>query len=481
MHNFTARTVRILTFVSTAVILITSAQLSWPSEEGSFYSIFVESFATSEAAAKRVYKLQNEGYGAFVRYQSTPGERRSYRVYIGRFAEESSARNRISDLADSGISGNFAVVKLPDLSLGKIFSNDSVQQTEAPFSPNTAMEKKAVETNTPAGLHPPRHQASYYLHVGSYLNYNDLRYEMERLQKHDLDPFWIRGFDHGLTWFRLYIGGYPDLTSAENAGDRLIQKKIIPLYTVDNTPSIKAPQFRPDEKPAYNQSSMRVSKANVLPPPAKEGMENTIAKIDAEEPETVSSPAFSTPLSKRSSHVYSDESDFSIGIRASQYSVPEIDDFTITRSDSNGTDRWYIDGKYTVGVSLPASLRINRFLRLEGCPEFSDTGVLNTFFLSLRPKVYYTLPSGIEPFMSAGLVYGVFDWQGPPGDFDDAVGLEVGFGFNYLLSHFSIGADVSYRNIAFTYNPPEDENVVSSSSEIDFSGYSISLFLEYRF
>jgi opacity protein-like surface antigen len=301
---------------------------------------------------------------------------------------------------------------------------------------------------------------------------------MERLQTYDLYPFWIRGFDHGLTWFRLYLGGYPDLTSAENAGDRFIQKKIIPLYTVDNTPSIKAPQFKANEKPAYNQSPARISEPDVSSSSttmAVAGQE--IAETDAAAPNSDVTP----PLYKRNSDIYFNESGLSIGIRASQYSVPEIDDFTITRSDSNGNELWYIDGKYTVGISLPVSLRINRFLRLEGCPEFSDTGVLNTFFLSLRPKLSYTLPNGIEPFMNIGLVYGVFDWQGPPGDFDDGVGWEAGFGVNYPLSRFSVGGDVSYRNIKFTYNPPAEQSIISSSSDVDFSGYAISLFLEYRF
>lgn len=500
MLEFAVQTVRILTLASIGIILVFSAEPSWASENGNFYSIFVESFSTGEDAAKLVHTLQNKGYAAFVRYQSTTEEKSDYRVYIGKFTDKSQARDQINELVNSSVSGYYTIVELSELALQKIPSEYLQQEVDAVSSQNADSEKEEVKNDVPTTGKSNVKQTSYSLHIGSYLDYNYLKYEMERLQKHGLNPFWMRGFDHGLTWFRLYLGSYPDLISAENAGDMLIQKRIVPLYTVDSDPGIQMPPSKGDEKSIdTNQLPPGDSKMTQLPLPAEEDdeelsvenddgkttIEDSDAKdsaiIDAEVPDTENPQPSDSPPGTESGKLFPDTLNLSAGIRLSQHFVPEIDDFTITKTDNGLTERWYIDGENTVGVSLPVSVRINRFLSLEGYPEFSDTGVLNTFYFSLHPKVNYTLSNGIEPFAIAGLLYGVFDWQGPPGDFDDAFGWEVGFGVNYLRAPLRFGADILYRNIAFTYNSPGDQSVFSSSDQIDFSGYSISASLEYLF
>ncbi len=84
-------------------------------------------------------------------------------------------------------------------------------------------------------------------------------------------------------------------------------------------------------------------------------------------------------------------------------------------------------------------------------------------------------------YLKGGVVYGDFNWNGPPVDFEDDYGLEAGFGVNLLRSRIKVGLDLLYRNIEFDYSAQGISGVSSNSSSIYFSGFSISGSIRYFF
>ncbi len=467
MEQQMMRTVKILTYLLMAVssLLFCPQARSWAGAE--FYSIHVESFSTAKEAALMVDRLKSKGYTAFRQYHLIASDNLHYGVYVGKFNDQSAARDRINNLLNSDIPGYYTIVTLPS-------------ENTSPPAGNTNELIKSLVPPQPADNKKPSQNSVYFLHIGSYLDYESAKKELERLEKHDLNPFLKRAFDRGLVWYRIYIGAYGDAANAQKAGNGLVEKEVIPLYAIDYVPNLidrsadnLQNQFRQKEPPSPTPPANG--------PPSPSSKNNVMASAESRSSNDSIPRAVSPPVFRETASAKADRYRWTIGLRMGPYLMPDLDEFTITRSTETMTQEWHIDGQTGWRLALPASLRLNRHFSIEGGIELVPADKMGISFFTLDPKLCFPLPSGRQAYLKAGMVYGMFDWSDAPGRFDNAFGWETGGGIEYVVSAFRFGAEFLYRDLKCPYSPPGDQNIVSHKKEVDLSGYSLSISLEYLY
>jgi hypothetical protein len=158
----------------------------------------------------------------------------------------------------------------------------------------------------------------------------------------------------------------------------------------------------------------------------------------------------------------------SIGIRAGINTTPNVRDLIILRSGA--IYQWEFKQQRYM-ATLISSLNLTDHLSLEGGFGRALATDLDYWFLSLGPRFYPVHYKAFSPYLRAGVLWGSLSWDEIPGDFEESFGFEGGVGLEYFINRCRLGAEMSYRNVKFQYNPPP--GVLSNQDNIDFSGFSI--------
>ncbi|WP_028314234.1 SPOR domain-containing protein [Desulfatibacillum aliphaticivorans] len=492
--NFAASIIGVLAAIA---ILLLSPQLLMCAGANTFYSIHIASYKSSDAADEFIFQLKNKGLDAFQKYEAIPGKGNWYRVYIGEYADSASAKKMMLSFKADGISDYYSVTEmledhqkdkkpleaesLPQTTVNTMPSEsrqinkdaafgagEQAAALQAPLGSDSSGQTSMEKHNNAAGDY-----VFYSVHIASFRSSDAADAFVYNLRAKGLDAFQKRQTapDRG-NWYMVFVGEYADSVSAKEMMHTLKADGMWGYYSVTKM-FAQNPKGKNITPPPLVAMSQPQAAANSSPA--------EIQEVRKEDPNVeVSSPAHDGGFEKKQKAVDGTKK-VSVGIRVGGYTAPDIEDFKVKKAGSTKTETWKFAGSNAYIFSLPASYRFNEHFCLEGRPELVTADGLDVFFISLGPKLDYELPHGIQPHISLGAVYGSFDWDYAPGDFDTAFGMESGIGISLVRPKFKIDADFLYRDIRFGYNPPTDDTIVFNQSQADFSGYSYSASMAYSF
>jgi hypothetical protein len=224
----------------------------------------------------------------------------------------------------------------------------------------------------------------------------------------------------------------------------VVQKKPEPRTTLPQKSVKKALPSTPQQQPVVSK------KTKPGAPPPKKSVEKTASDEKKKQPGR-----------------------FYVGPRAGLLYAPGATDFRITRISGGNTEHWeFEDLKPLVGINI--GWRFNDRWHLEALLERVVMANIKMQYVTLGPKMYVSDWRTAKSYVRAALVYGNMGWDKAPGDFDDAMGAEAGFGIDIMGTDFSFGLEAAYRHIAFDYNAPSGTGVTASDSQIDFSGFTLT-------
>jgi len=142
--------------------------------------------------------LQEAGRNAFHRYEEVEGQGQLYRVYVGEHDEREGAE----------LEGRI----LKALNLVPVFWIRAIP--------------RGIGGNSEEG----HSRQGYALHVSSFRLEDNAAQEVRRLAQEGHSAWHRRAVVANETWFRVYLGGFPDQQSAEEAGGELKDEGIISFY-----------------------------------------------------------------------------------------------------------------------------------------------------------------------------------------------------------------------------------------------------------
>lgn len=171
----------------------------------------------------------------------------------------------------------------------------------------------------------------------------------------------------------------------------------------------------------------------------------------------------------------------SVGFRGAGLAASSASSFKITRTTATDTTNWAFED-YELFAGIAVNVRIDDQWSIEASAEQVILSDADIQFLSLGPKWHFTRRGDTRPYLRAAVVYGSLKWSEAPGDFDTALGAELGAGVDFIRSkHFSISVDAAYRHTSFSYNLPSDPEISASGSELDYSGFTAAGIVRYHF
>jgi hypothetical protein len=171
-------------------------------------------------------------------------------------------------------------------------------------------------------------------------------------------------------------------------------------------------------------------------------------------------------------------SPFTLSLTSGWSFLPNIDEFRISQSTAPSTI-WYIGSDGTGFIGMDANYQISDIISIQGGVKTELFDNIKLYYVELGPKISSHFSNNLEGYLRAGIVYGNFDWDTVPGNFDDSYGWLVGSGLTYKYHNFCIGLEASYRNIEFEYSAPA--GVTANQNDIDFSGALLTGTLGYHF
>jgi hypothetical protein len=110
-----------------------------------------------------------------------------------------------------------------------------------------------------------------------------------------------------------------------------------------------------------------------------------------------------------------------------------------------------------------------------------NAGPLKSYHLGLGARGDWASPYGIGFHGRASAFWTGLTWDGLPGDFDPAVGWEVGIGAGGQWDRMTLGLEIGYRGAEYDYNPPDFPTVRTTRDTIDMSGFTLYGSAGYRF
>jgi hypothetical protein len=171
---------------------------------------------------------------------------------------------------------------------------------------------------------------------------------------------------------------------------------------------------------------------------------------------------------------------FSLGPRVGLIYALGASDFRITRIVGSDTEHWeFEDFKPMMGLTI--GWRFSDRWSVDTVVERAVLTNLDMLYLTHGPKMHFSDTGTTRTYLRAALVYGTLAWDDAPGDFDSSMGVEAGFGIDFNGSDFSFGAEAAYRHIAFDYNAPSGTDVTATDSQIDFSGFTLTVCVSAHF
>lgn len=160
--------------------------------------------------------------------------------------------------------------------------------------------------------------------------------------------------------------------------------------------------------------------------------------------------------------------------------LPRVNDFLI-QSSGGANNRWFIQDDETGFIGINANWQLSDPLSIHTSLKTEIFDDIRLYYVELGPKISGELSRHLKGHLWAGGVYGSFDWDNVPGDFDDSFGWQIGSGLTYDYQNFCLGVEASYRKIQFDYTAPAGGGVTANQTEIDFSGILVSGSVGYRF
>lgn len=174
------------------------------------------------------------------------------------------------------------------------------------------------------------------------------------------------------------------------------------------------------------------------------------------------------------------KSALSLSITSGWSFLPKVDDFSVSQTGSPDST-WSIRDDATGFAGIDINWNFFNAYSLQGGIKTEMFENIDLYYFELGPKISTKLMENLDGFLRTGIVYGYFDWDDVPGDFDDSLGWLIGAGITYSYKNFLLGLDIFYRNIDFHYSAPNGMGVTSSHNNIDFSGTLITGKLGYQF
>jgi hypothetical protein len=330
-------------------------------------------------------------------------------------------------------------------------------------------------------------ESLYLIHVSSFRSCKSAEIEVSNLKKHGVQAFYRYESVIGKgKWFRVYIGTFKDRQEAMEKGAELLSKGVISYYKPrkverDFLPRGKTFAIKELEKRDAEPAGRREKPLSIEVPqkPVEKMIPEQVSKPHVTEGEIALREKERAESKPRKGYSPS-ASLFSLSLNAGVYTSSSASDFKITEQTPSGTRRFSFTGD-TYQTSLELGMRVYRNLNLYGRCEYAFAEDIDLVFVSLGPKLRIDILDWAFLYLKGGAVYGDFDFDGAPGEFEDDFGWETGFGVDFLKSQFKIGFDFVYRDIEFDYKVPGVPGVSASNSSIDVSGFSISGSVTYFF
>jgi len=440
-----------------------------------FFSILISSNKNINSAVEDISRLKKLGHDAFYRDDSIKGKGKWYRVYVGKYESKGEAKEEAKRLKKAGLLSDYSIKALDETT-------------------KKAFRDRDLGTK------------GYYLHVSSFKINIYAEEECRKLEKYGFKTLITPEEVLGKKWFRVYIGTFHDKQEAQKVGSELKKKRIISYFRPTKHDQIKFAGKAEEEyvekieekKTALLAKATEkvVEKKKEQPPETKEaprGDEKIPAyeafEKKAQEPSSIVLEAkkeeikpVQKAISEEPQAIYRDgKSRFAVALKTGAFISPNVEDFKITKKGGSTNEIWRISGDKALQLSVIPSFRINRRLSLDAGFEGIFADGINLKLLTLGPKIMLGGSNSFLPYLKAGAVYGNIDWGDIPGEFDNSIGWEAGFGVCFLKSKFKFGLDFLYRDVQFDYNAPTGQNISANHDAIDFSGYSFSLSLAYFF
>lgn len=444
--------------------------------QDNFFSILISSNKNINSAFEDISRLKKLGHDAFYRDDSIKGKGKWYRVYVGKYESKEEAKEEAERLKKKGLLSDYSI-------------------------------KVVGETTKKAFRDSDLNTKGYYLHVSSFKIKIHAEEECRKLEKYGLKNLITAEEVLGKKWFRVYIGTFQDKKEAQKVGSELKKKRIISYFRPTKHDQIKFAGKAEEEyvEPIEEKKTALLPKATEkvvekkieqypeakeIPKeeekiPAYEAFERKMpepSSIDAETKKEETMEPVQKMAREEPEYIYGDgKSRFSIALKTGAFLSPNVEDFKITKKGASTNEIWSISGDKALQLSVIPSFRLNRIFSVDAGFEGIFADGINLKLLTFGPKLVLGGSNSFLPYLKAGATYGTVDWGDIPGEFDNSIGWETGFGICFLKSKFKFGLDLLYRDIKFDYNAPSGQNVSANYDEMDFSGYSFSVSLAYFF
>lgn len=171
-----------------------------------FYSVHVGSYKNLQNALKETSRLQEAGRNAFYRHDVVKGNGKLYRVYVGEHDEREGAELEGRILKALDIASVSWIRAIPEV----------------------------TEDDTPEKVH---RQKGFVLHLGSFQVEGNAEREVQRLDQEGYHVSSLSVTIANKTWFRVFLGNYPDEKAARRAGEDLNRKGIISYFRPQRIPA----------------------------------------------------------------------------------------------------------------------------------------------------------------------------------------------------------------------------------------------------
>lgn len=371
-------------------------------------------------------------------------------------------------------------------------SKSAPPKTDSQTAPSKSKPPKTVGTKKqkPSGPYVTS------LQIGSFQALDEASKEESRLKALGIDAFIrhekVRG--KGMR-YRVYIGKFNSKREALDYEQELKRKGIIHWSwikrlraTPRQAPVASAPSKKPSPAAKADPSQTSGKKIDRKRPrfkrpatPATKPLAKVAPEKTKPKPPVASKKAKPrTPPQKKSTKKTAAKDKakmpgrLTLGPRVGLLYALGASDFRITRIIGSNTEHWeFEDLKPMVGISI--GWRLSDHWSVDTVVERPVLTNLDMLFLTHGPKMHFSDKGTTRTYLRAALVYGTLAWDDAPGDFDSSIGAEAGFGIDFNGSDFSWGVEAAYRHIAFDYNSPSGTAVTATDSQIDFSGFTLTV------
>jgi hypothetical protein len=265
---------------------------------------------------------------------------------------------------------------------------------------------------------------------------------------------------------RLTAKGYGEerpVTTNETKEGRRLNRRIQAVITVPPA----APQPVPSVPPS-------------APPPEKKPPEMRVEPEKAPEPKKAPEPEKAPEPKKPVSAKKAEAGKFSIGLKAGVFSASSVDGFEISRTSGGRTEIWKFNDTH-LQAGLLLSYKLTKKFSIDGSYEKAFSTDLDLSQFTIGSSYDFNPAGRVTPYLKGSLVYGSLSWSDAPGDFDNGLGWQLGFGAYTFFSKFEVGVEASYQGIEYKYNAPSGTGVTSTDSKVDFSGFAVMATVTYWF